>query len=116
MKLLCVEACILAIALSSSSFTAARQQEEKPSTGTIKGTVTDASGLPIGGAAVDISSVDGETSLATDLSGRYATRLQAGVYDLGFSVAGYKSVQERNVVVNAGSESQVDAKLEPEEQ
>jgi len=91
------------------------QQDDPPTTGTIKGAVTDTSGAPLAGATITISGINGDDSESTDGQGRYvAAGLDPGVYDVTVSAPGYKDFQKSNVAISGGVEAQVDAQLEPE--
>jgi Carboxypeptidase regulatory-like domain len=87
-------------------------QEGAPK-GTIEGTVIDASGAPVAGAAVAINSKIAETplSLTTDKDGKYATgALNAGTYTVQIEVRNFKS-NRFFVAVRNGQTSNGDRKL-----
>ena len=70
-------------------------------TGTIRGTVLDAQGLPVPGATVTVSgpSVQGTREAVTDLTGSYTIpALPPGSYDVKFELSGFNTVTQQTTV------------------
>ncbi len=81
-----------------------------PATGTLQGTVTDAStSSPLAGATVSVS---GGASTTTDSSGFYSfSSVAAGSYSVSASKAGYTTSTVNNVAVTAGQTTTQDFAL-----
>ena len=84
--------------------------------GTILGTVTDSSGLPVTGATVGVK--NRETGLArttqTSEDGSYTvTELPIGTYTVTISQSGFQTSVTSDVVVNVAGERRVDVALKP---
>jgi hypothetical protein len=83
--------------------------------GTLTGTVTDASGAVISGAAVTITlnGVGGETrAVRTDADGNFtATNLPAGTYTVSITSPGFASFTDKNVVLNVAQKRAISAQL-----
>jgi hypothetical protein len=84
--------------------------------GTILGSVTDASGLPVAGATVAVK--NRETGLArstlTSEDGSYiVTELPIGSYTVTISQSGFQTSVTSDVVVNVAGERRVDVALKP---
>src|SRR6185437_11438114 len=78
--------------------------------GTLKGTVTDASNNnPIAGAKVDASS-SGQSfgSTTTDASGHYSLQLPVGTYDVTFSSFGYGTDTKSGVQITDSNTTTLD--------
>lgn len=76
------------------------------SSGALAGTVTDASGTPVAGAAIKVKSLAQgfERDLVTDADGRFRIALiPSGAYAVSISKAGYQPVNDSNVRVTVGS-------------
>jgi outer membrane receptor protein involved in Fe transport len=76
------------------------------SSGALAGTVVDASGTPVAGAAIKVKSLAQgfERDLTTDSDGRFRIALiPSGGYSVSISKAGYQSVNNPNVRVTVGS-------------
>src|SRR5438876_7034902 len=85
-------------------------------TGRILGNITDATGALIPGASVTITNVERGTSqtLVTDEAGAYnAPSLPPGAYRVRAELAGFKTVERSNVVLEVGKELKIDITLEP---
>ncbi|MDR5726165.1 MAG: TonB-dependent receptor, partial [Terriglobia bacterium] len=83
-------------------------------TGSIVGTATDASGGVIVGATVTLTQVGtNETrTTVTDSRGAYSlTFLQPATYDISIGVNGFKTFEQKGIIVDVGSALTVDAKL-----
>jgi len=85
-------------------------------TGFVGGTVTDASGTPVGGATVAFldAAATPVHQTTTDASGRFARRLPAGsslTYGLRVSAYGYLPYTESGIVVTTGQNVRVDVRL-----
>ena len=86
----------------------------QPPTGTIAGTVTDATPAAIVGAQITITHLDTDQIRRVDTSaeGQFAAELlPPGSYRLTVAVAGFKRL-ERNATVNAGTTTTIDLVLE----
>ncbi|MBO9559489.1 MAG: TonB-dependent receptor [Caulobacter sp.] len=76
------------------------------SSGALAGTVTDAGGSPVGGAAVKVKSLAQgfQRDLVTDADGRFRIALiPSGGYAVSISKAGYQPINDSNVRVTVGS-------------
>jgi hypothetical protein len=89
-----------------------RTNSETAQTGTLQGTVTDASnGNPISGALVDAGTGGSAT---TDANGFYQiANLPAGTYDVTASATGYDPSTVTGVVITAGTTTTQDFSLNP---
>ncbi len=84
--------------------------------GSILGTVTDSTGLPLTGATVAVKNKDTglERTTLTSEDGSYAvTELPIGTYTVTISQSGFQTSVTSDVVVNVASERRVDATLKP---
>ena len=81
----------------------------------LSGAVTDATGLALPGVNVEAraATADGPVRIAvTDNSGAYVlTALDAGVYDVTFTLAGFRNVVRTGVQVAAGAAAMLDVEL-----
>ncbi len=78
-------------------------------TGSINGTITDASGMPLSGATVYIKSID--KGSVTDIDGVFTLKNVAeGTYDVSCSYVGYQTFN-KSVSVTSGGVTQFNAKL-----
>ena len=78
-------------------------------TGTIRGTVTDAQGLPVPGVSVTASSpaLQGVRSATTDTTGGYSlVALPPGAYDVRFELTGFAAVTQHTTVLLGGTAEQ----------
>jgi len=85
-------------------------------TGSIEGTVKDASGGVLPGVTVDVSSpalVEKSRTTVTDAGGRYRfLRLPVGTYSLAFTLDGFSRVEQSGVIINAGFTATISPELE----
>ena len=84
--------------------------------GTILGTVTDASGAVVSGAAVKIHNANTglDRTTQTSADGSYAVpELQIGTYTVTVSQSGFQTSVTNSVTVNVAGESRVDVSLKP---
>ena len=82
--------------------------------GTVIGSVTDASGGLVAGAKVTIKNVDRNvsTTTTTNDSGNYSeTALASGQYQITIEKQGFQRFQQQNVTVTIGQSTRVDAAL-----
>src|SRR6267154_5274032 len=82
--------------------------------GQITGTVTDPSGAAIPNAKVTVTNpaTGFSTSTTSNSSGNYTVReVPVGTYKVAAEAAGFKTVSNTDVVVNAGTIAHVDAKM-----
>ena len=85
-------------------------------TGTILGTVTDASGAAISGAKVTLTNEGTSAALSTTTApdGSYKfTPVKIGSYKLTTSFQGFQTITQTNVVVNVGADVVVNFALNP---
>ncbi len=86
------------------------------STGSITGTVKDASGAVLPGANVTVAGenlIGGAQTLTTGAGGGYRfDRLAPGFYDLKFEMTGFKAFERKGIRINAAFTATVDAALE----
>ena len=86
------------------------------STGSIAGVVEDTSGAVLPGATVALTGerlIGGTKTQVTDSSGAYRfDRLAPGTYVVKFELQGFKTVERRDIVVNASFNATVNVKLE----
>jgi hypothetical protein len=85
-------------------------------TGSLRGTITDASGAVLPGATVELSGaaqIGGVRSTTTDQNGQFRFQnLSPGTYSLKTSLEGFKTVIRDGVVVQIGRTFDIDFKLE----
>src|SRR6266404_3539840 len=87
-------------------------------TGTILGTVSDASGAPINGAKVTLTNEGTSASLSTMTGpdGSYKfTPVRIGSYKLTTSFQGFQTTTQTNVAVNVGADVVINFTLKPGE-
>jgi Carboxypeptidase regulatory-like domain/TonB dependent receptor len=85
-------------------------------TGTILGTVTDASGAPISGASVTLTNEGTSAALTTTTGsdgGYKFTPLRIGVYSIKATYQGFQTVTQKTITVNVGSDVVIDVALKP---
>lgn len=88
--------------------------QAQTATGSIVGSVTDPSGGVIVGATVTLTQVSTNTTrtTVTDSRGAYSlTFVQPATYDIAIEGQGFKSFEQRGIIVNVGSALTVNAKL-----
>jgi hypothetical protein len=84
-------------------------------TGSITGTVTDPSGAPIAGAAVEVRQVGTDatrTILTSDVGSYRVTQLAPGSYSVRIDRAGFKTFQQDNVTLAIDQVAEIDARLD----
>jgi hypothetical protein len=85
-------------------------------TGTIGGTVLDASGAAVPGAAVSITALDRKIqirSTKTDSAGNYsAPLLPVGKYSVSVEAKGFKKALENDITLNVGDSLTINIKLQ----
>ena len=85
-------------------------------TGTILGTVTDASGAAVSGASVTLTNQGTNAALTTTTGsdGSYKfTPVRIGNYKVKVSFQGFQTVEKRDITVNVGADVVVDFALKP---
>ena len=85
-------------------------------TGSITGTVTDASGAVIGGATVTLTNEGTSASLSTTVGsdgGYKFTPVRIGSYRITVTSQGFQTTEQKNIVVNVGSSVLVNFTLKP---
>src|SRR5687768_110186 len=84
-------------------------------TGSIEGAVKDESGAAMPGVTVDITStalIERTRSTVSDGAGNYQfLRLPAGTYSVKFSLSGFRTLEQPDIVVNANRTSTINADL-----
>lgn len=87
--------------------------------GTVAGTVSDASGAVVPSAAVTITNVETKVTVwkgRTDPAGSYrAPGIPAGRYDLSFEAPGFQKFEVKGIVLAIDQRARVDATLRPGE-
>jgi hypothetical protein len=98
--------CLLIVCLASQSFA-------QQGAGSIKGTITDQLGSLVVGATIIAKDSKGtERSTTTNAMGAYEIRsLTPGKYDLKISAPGFTVLEEKNVVLKAGTAMNLDLQL-----
>jgi hypothetical protein len=85
-------------------------------TGSITGTVTDASGAILPGVSVVLTGdrlIGGPQTQVTDTSGTYRfDRLVPGSYNVKFELQGFRTVDRPNVIINASFVATINGKME----
>jgi hypothetical protein len=84
------------------------------SSGTILGTVTDASGAAVPDASVQVKNVGTGVSqnVPTDAQGRYrAPELNIGNYEIQASKTGFTTVVRKGIELNVGAQAVVDSSV-----
>jgi len=108
------EISLLLCLLIASLFVLLRQSAAQGITGTITGMVTDNSGAAVAGATVTIREVNTNAvrTLTTSNAGTYkATLLQVGTYSVKVSQAGYKTVEQNNLLLQIDQTAVIDLLL-----
>src|SRR5882724_2788435 len=85
-------------------------------TGTILGTVTDASGAPVNGARVTLTNEGTSAALSTSTGpdGSYKfTPVKIGSYKLTASLQGFQTMTQTNIPVNVGADVVINFALKP---
>jgi len=85
-------------------------------TGTVLGTVTDASGAPISGANVTLTNEGTNAALSapSGSGGDYKfTPVKIGVYTVSVTYQGFQTTTQKNITVNVGADVVVDFSLKP---
>ena len=100
----------IAIALFLAGAGGAFAQE---TTGTITGQVTDSQGLAIPGVTVTIIGPQGSKAATTDGDGRFTLPfLTPGTYGVRAELEGFKTVDQKNIVVSLGQTADVPLRME----
>ena len=85
-------------------------------TGSITGTVTDASGAVLPGVSITLTGerlIGGPQTQVTDTSGTYRfDRLVPGSYNVKFELQGFRTVDRPNVIINASFVATINGKME----
>jgi hypothetical protein len=105
----------LAVGLAFFSVTSVRAQSILD--GKLTGTITEASGDPLPGVAVEITSpalISGKRATVTSAKGTYVfLNLPVGVYRIAATLPGFKTTVQDKVGISAGGSLQVDLTMEP---
>ena len=94
--------------------TGSMMQAQSTSQGAIGGTVFDATGAVVGGAAVTMvnTGTNAQATAKTDASGNYSVRLvEPGTYTVTVSATGFEGFRADKVIVQVGQMTTVDAHL-----
>jgi hypothetical protein len=100
----------LALVAAAASGPTAAGAQDAGATGTVSGTVSDASRKPLGGTAIDISGHGATVSTISAADGSYSVKLVPGVYSLSARKGGYQTI-EGAVRVLAGETSVLNVTL-----
>lgn len=107
--------CVLGVfLLIFAPFLIPQLAKAQTATGTITGTVTDPSGLPIADVTIAVRNVDTDTesTFPTNSAGIYvAPYLQPGNYQVSASKTGFETVIHKNVMVHVGDRLALDVRL-----
>jgi hypothetical protein len=104
------KALLLGVALALA-FTGAAYAQETTS-GTIAGQVLDPQGAAVPGATVTVISPQGEKTYTTDGEGHFiAPFLVPGMYDVRVELTGFKTVEQKGIMVRLGQRSRLDFTL-----
>ncbi len=82
--------------------------------GSIRGIITDPSGMPVVGATVKITNLDTGyvRSVVTDGTGLYvAPALPIGSYSVSSAATGFSPITQKGIQLNAGTDAQIDQHL-----
>jgi hypothetical protein len=108
--------CLLFVVCGLTGTAGAQDEEERPATSSIAGTVYGASSTPIPGAHVTVvrTDINLDQSAETDAQGRYSiVGLTAGNYSVAISAEGYQPFQKDSLDLGDGDEQRLDANLQP---
>jgi outer membrane receptor for ferrienterochelin and colicin len=82
---------------------------QEATSGTIEGTVTDATGIPLPGVTVTLASSTGPKTRTTDADGHFVfSQLPAGAYSVKALLQGFNTVERKDVDVRLGARLRVD--------
>jgi Carboxypeptidase regulatory-like domain len=98
------------LALSSPAWA-----QTQSSTGVIQGTVTDATGAVLPGAAVDVKNLDTNLAITrtTDSDGRFVVlQVPPGRYSISFTLTGFKTMVQEDVILTVGQSVNLRPRLE----
>src|SRR6266705_832138 len=97
-------------------FLSAQPLRAQVDTGTLLGTVTDASGAPVNGAKVTLTNEGTSAALSTSTGpdGSYKfTPVKIGSYKLTASLQGFQTMTQTNIPVNVGADVVINFALKP---
>src|SRR2546426_3806303 len=97
-------------------FLSAQPLRAQVDTGTLLGTVTDASGAPVNGAKVTLTNEGTSAALSTGTGpdGSYKfTPVKIGTYKLTASLQGFQTMTQTNIPVNVGADVVINFVLKP---
>jgi hypothetical protein len=104
------KALLLGVALALA-FTGAAYAQETTS-GTIAGQVLDPQGAAVPGATVTVTSPQGEKTYTTDAEGRFiAPFLVPAMYDVRVELTGFKTIEQKGIMVRLGQRSRLNFTL-----
>jgi hypothetical protein len=105
---------VLVLGLAGSALPQASEKETARGTASISGTVTDASGAVIAGAAVTVTdAAKAVRTTTTNDQGQYTIKdLPAGTYDVSITSQGFSPFSTAALVLKAGDDLPIDASLE----
>jgi hypothetical protein len=101
---------LLAILAGSLTFNSLAQEE----TGTIAGTITDATGGTLPGVEITITNLKTATArtYTTDDTGDYIVRLYPSTYAVKASLQGFKDFDKKEIILKASENARLDIRLE----
>ncbi len=107
--------CWLAVVFCIAIFSfTAKGNSQVAGTGSIQGTIQDATGAVIPGASVTITNVSTQThrSVKTDASGVYSfPNIEIGTYTVSVSASGFETYQRTGIVLEVGSNIAVNVSM-----
>ncbi len=107
---------VVTVAACAAILLAAPMARAQQQSGSITGSVSDASGAVLPGVNVTLTSdrlIGGAQTMVSDTSGAYRfDRLAPGAYNVKFELQGFKTVDRPDVRISAGFVASINAKLE----
>jgi hypothetical protein len=105
---------VLLSSMLASAFSVAAYAQSQSINGSIRGTITDPSGMPVAGATVKLTNLDtGYTrEVVTDSMGLYvAPALPIGTYSVSSAASGFSPLNQKGIRLNAGTDAEIDQHL-----
>lgn len=104
-----ISALLAAFALAFASLAYAQDT----TTGTIAGRIVDAQGLAVPGVTVTVTGPQGVRTTVTDAEGRFnAPFLTPGVYTVRAELQGFRTTEQRNVIVSLGQRVDLNVRMD----
>jgi hypothetical protein len=103
-----ISALLLAFVMVFTGLAAAQE-----TTGAISGRLLDSQGLAVPGATVTVTGPQGARTVVTDSTGRFAVPfLPPGTYAIRAELQGFKSVEQKDIVVRLGQTADLSLKMD----